>query len=233
MQGGHPGCRCMLTSRPLCGLPEPTGQLLGDVLARQVMGLPGHPARVLVPAGGVELGHQGDQGAGEQGGVDVHPGQVDHRAPGGTIELLAGGQPVVVPLGLVPAVPHDGAATQLPGPRGQEVEQRLAAGDTAQVEAEQGHARRGVMDVGVDEGRCHQRTIEVDHGVGGVTMHLGSRRRADPDDLPVDDQHGTGPRHRRRVDGAPVQEQPHLCAPARRASNSPRMALSVRRRSSA
>ena len=50
VQGGHPRGRGVLPGRPLGGLTQAPGHLLGHVLAHQVVGVGSHPPGVLEAA---------------------------------------------------------------------------------------------------------------------------------------------------------------------------------------
>ena len=174
VQGGHPGGSRVLPGRPLGGLTQTPGHLLGHVPADQVVGVGGHPAGVLEAARGPQVGHQGDQCAGHQPRVHIHPRQVDDRAPGGAVQLLPGGQGRVRPEGLVPPVPDDRPAAQPARLGGEHVEQGPTARHAAQVQSQQGHPGRRVVHVGVDEGGGDQRTVEVDDRIGGVPVQVSA-----------------------------------------------------------
>ena len=85
-------------------------RLAGDP-ADDVMRVAGQVAGVRPAVLAARLGHRGEQGRGDHGGVHVDAGEVDHSAVRRPVELLAGRGPVLRPGRLVPAVPeHDAAA---------------------------------------------------------------------------------------------------------------------------
>ena len=160
-----------------------------------------------VPAGLVaKPGHLGCQGARHDGRVDVDAGQVDHAAPGGPVDLLAARRPCLRPAGLVPAVPDDGRAPDLPGACLEQAE-RLSEGRGArEVESGEGQARAGGVHVRIDEARRDEGAAQVDDAVGAVAVRRGGGVLAQPGHLVPVDEHRGRERAGRRVDRSPDEQ---------------------------
>lgn len=156
-----------------------------------------------------EVGGGAQRGGGRRG-VGVDAGEVDGAAGGGGVEVVGGGGGGVQPAGLVPPVPpHDGAG--VPGGMVAHLVQRLLAGPrVGQVETGQGQAVRGDVHVGVDEGGCDERPVEVDD-LGVRVQGAAGPVLPHPHDLPVGDGHRGGVGGAGAVDAAADEELSVRC----------------------
>ncbi len=100
-----PGQRGPLEVAALAG-----GHRVPGGAADGVVGVAGQVAGVGPAGQAARLGHGDEQGRGDHRGVDVDPGQVDHRPVRGPVQLGAGRRPALRPAGLVPAVAEQRAA---------------------------------------------------------------------------------------------------------------------------
>ena len=97
---------CVLEGAPVEGGPTLRAHLAGGV-ARGVVGVPLDPA-VVAPAREPVEARRGGQRARHHRGVHVDAREVDRRAAGRGVELLAGGRPALGPAQLVPAEAEHG-----------------------------------------------------------------------------------------------------------------------------
>ncbi len=122
-----------------------------------------------------DCGHQGGR---HERGMDVHPGQVHDAAVRGSVQFGGGRRPLVGPSRLVPpAAQHGPAPRRAGGPfdGAQDLGRGLRA---AQVDAGERQAGRRRVDVGVHEGRCHERTGQIHHRCRRSAAPRRPRRRS-------------------------------------------------------
>ena len=161
-------------------------RLAGDP-ADDVVRVAGQVAGVVEARLGAGLRGRREQGGGHHGGVHVDAAEVDHAAVRRPVELLAGRRPLPrasrsrPSRGRGPPGPRDGPAGLLHPVEA--VRQRGGAGEVQPGQRQAGGRR---VDVGVDEGRRHQRPARST--TSSASSRCGRGVPADPGDGAAADQ---------------------------------------------